>query len=389
MKVYYWTPYMGNVGTIKATINSAIALKKRGYEVRLYKPYREWEGYEEILEKNGIEVIDFGLSKIFSELPHKKIGFRFSMILISLFSYFKLKKNWEDEKPDVIMAYLLGFLPFVVRRGARHKPAIVNSIQGKPMFTSFRRWLWKRLYSQADQMIALSEATRKEILKNLDYPEKNIVVLPNPIIDDEIDKMAIEPLEKVFEEEKDTIILGVGRLTRQKDFSTLIRACDLVRKEYPCKLWILGEGESREKLQALISSLHMEDMAKLVGFVYNPYKYMKKADIFVLSSLWEDQGHALIEAAYMKMYLVSTKCPYGQEEFLDYGDRGELCEAQSPESMAQAIRNMLDKEKEEENRKKVQLAYKASLEYTLDQHGERLDILLKKCILREVCEEKN
>lgn len=378
MKVYYWTPYMGNVGTIKATINSAIALKDRGYEVKLYKPYREWEGYEAILEEKGIEVIDFGLSRLFPKLPQRKIGFRFSMVLISLFSYFKLKKNWEDEKPDIIMAYLLGFLPFVVRRHTEDKPAIVNSIQGKPMFNSFRRWLWKRLYSQSDQMIALSEATRKDILRNLDYPEENIVVLPNPIIDERIEKMAIEPLEKAFEDEKETIILGVGRLTRQKDFSTLIHAYNLVQKEYPCKLWILGEGEEREKLQALITALNIDNKVKLLGFVYNPYKYMKKADIFVLSSLWEDPGHVLIEAAYMKMRLVSTRCPHGPEEFLDYGRRGELCEMQSPEDMARVIKRVLDEKKKRENLGKVQLAYEAALEFTLEQHGKRLDILLQK-----------
>lgn len=366
---------MGNVGTIKATINSAIALKEQGYEVKLYKPYREWEGYEELLEENQIEIIDFGLSKIFPKLPQKRIGFRISMVIISLFSYFKLKKNWEKEKPDVVMAYLLGYLPLMARKKARFKPKIINSIQGKPVFTHFRKWLWNKLYVDSDQIVVLSAHTKMDMCQNLAYPEKNIRILNNPIIDNKIEKMALEPLDLACDS-KDKIILGVGRLTRQKNFETLIRACHIVQKDISCQLWILGEGEDRDKLQALIGELGMQDTVKLIGFVSNPYKYMKRADVFVLSSLWEDQGHVLIEAAYLKLKLVSTKCPHGQEEFLDYGKRGELCELQSSKDMAKAILKALDPQNEDEMAVKVQLAYEASLEYTVEQHGEKLERLL-------------
>ena len=166
-------------------------------------------------------------------------------------------------------------------------------------------------------------------------------------------------------------------MTRQKNFETLIKAYNIVRKNYPCCLWILGEGEERERLQNLINKFQIQNHAKLIGFVSNPYKYMKKADVFVLSSLWEDSGHVLIEAAYMKMKIVSTRCPSGQEEFLDYGQRGELCDMQSPESMAQAIRHMLDHANESQNLAKTELAYKAALAYTLEQHGEKMEALLE------------
>lgn len=367
---------MGNVGTIKATINSAIAMKERGYEVKLYKPYREWEGYEDVLEKNGIEVIDFGLQKKIPKLPQKKIGFRFSMVLISLFSYSKLKRNWEKEHPDVVMAYLLGYFPLLVRRHSQYKPKIINSIQGKPKFNRFRKWLWRRLYGQSDWLITLSEHTRKDIIENISYPKNRISMVPNPIIDNNIDVVATEKLPKEREGTTEPVILGVGRLTRQKDFETLIRAYEIVQKKVDCRLWILGEGEQYTQLKTLIDELKLGTKAELLGFVKNPYQYMRKADVFVLSSLWEDAGHVLVEAAYMKVKLVSTRCPYGQEEFLDFGKRGELCDMKSPEDMARAILFMLDKENEEENKKRSQLAYQAALQFSMEGHGNNLSLIV-------------
>ncbi len=378
MKVYYWTPYMGNVGTIKATINSAIALKQLGYDVKIYKPYREWEGYEEILEENNIDIIDFGLSEKFPNLPTKKLGFRFSMILISFYSFSKLIKNWREDKPDVVLAYLLGYLPLLARFFSEHKPYIVNSIQGKPRFNSFRKILWDCLYSKSDQIIVLSDQTKKDIIENINYPENKVIKISNPIIDKNIDILADEKLDEEYEKTNVPIILGVGRLSRQKNFETLIRAFYLVQKDVPCQLWILGEGEEREKLQNIISELQIEDNARLIGFVPNPYKFMKKADVFVLSSLWEDAGHVLVEAAYMKLKLVSTRCPHGQEEFLDYGKNGELCEVQKPEDMKRAILVMLDDDLEEENIEKVNLAYEAAMEYNLDHHGKILSDLIER-----------
>ena len=172
MKVYYWTPYMSKVGTIKATINSAISLRKLGYDVKLYKSYREWEGYEDILQKNQIEIIDLGLGKHFQNLSTKGIGYRFSMILISIYSFGKLKENFEQDRPDIVISNLLGYLPLLVRKHSKYKPKIISSIQGKPCFHNFRKILWKYLYAKSDKIITLTEKTKHEMVENLNFPEE-------------------------------------------------------------------------------------------------------------------------------------------------------------------------------------------------------------------------
>jgi glycosyltransferase involved in cell wall biosynthesis len=169
------------------------------------------------------------------------------------------------------------------------------------------------------------------------------------------------------------MILGVGRLTRQKDFSTLIRAYAALPERNDYKLVILGEGEERDKLETLIQELHLNDCVFLKGFVRNPYKYMARARVFVLSSLWEDAGHVMLEAAYVKTPIVSTRCPSGQEEFLDYGKAGELCAVGNPKEMADCIHKVLMRT----DNKKVERANHKSLNFTMERHGENLDRIIK------------
>ncbi|MFP3442634.1 glycosyltransferase, partial [Pantoea sp. SIMBA_133] len=80
-------------------------------------------------------------------------------------------------------------------------------------------------------------------------------------------------------------------LTTQKDFGTLIRAFNIVLKDRPAKLLIIGEGTEKDNLEGLINDLSLQDDIHLLGFVKNPYKYMKKSSLFVLTSRWEGFGN--------------------------------------------------------------------------------------------------
>lgn len=376
MKIYYWTPYMEKVGTIKATINSAIILKQRGHDVKIYKAYREWEGYEALLAEHGIDIIDFGLSKKVQNLSTQGVGYRISMILISIFSFDKLKKNFEEDKPDIVISNLLGYLPLLAREYASFRPKIVSSIQGKPCFHNVRKVLWKWLYSKSDKIITLTEKTKNEMMESLGFAEERFVVVANPIIDDTIDRLCQEQVEEAVFKNGQKVILGIGRLTRQKDFSTLIKAFAKVRKKIDCCLMILGEGEEMEQLKKLCKELSVEKDVYLPGFVKNPFKYMANANVFVLSSLWEDAGHVLVEAAYTKVPIVSTRCPYGQEEFLEYGKAGELCALSDVEDMSQCIEKVLADAKCKERMEKVERAHENAMKYHITIHGEELEKVL-------------
>lgn len=380
MKIYYWTPYMEQVGTIKATINSAIALSRMGHEVKLYKPYREWEGYEELLKENHIDIIDFHLSEKLPNLSSEGVGYRISMLKISFYAFGLLKKSYEKDKPDVIISSLLGYLPLLVREHAKFRPKIVCSIQGKPKYHSVRKILWNWLYAKADKIITLTESTRHDMLEKLKLSKDKYMVLANPVIDSSMDTLQEEKITDDFYKTEDKIILGVGRLTRQKDFKTLMKAFSIVRDKMSCRLVILGEGEDRKELETYARELGIERDTFLPGFVKNPYKYIAKADVFVLSSLWEDPGHVLMEAAYLKTPIVSTRCPHGPEEFLSYGKAGELCEVGDAEGMAEHIYNVLQAADKTALQQKINLAYENSLQYHMTVHGKKLEEMIETLV---------
>jgi glycosyltransferase involved in cell wall biosynthesis len=134
----------------------------------------------------------------------------------------------------------------------------------------------------------------------------------------------------------------VGRLQQQKDYPTLLHAFAQVRQTRPVHLLILGEGKERAQLEELIKKLGLEDDVSMPGFVMNPYAYMARASMFVLSSRWEGLPTVLIEALCCGTPVVSTDCPSGPREILKDGQYGQLVPVGEANALAQAIASTLD-----------------------------------------------
>jgi len=143
--------------------------------------------------------------------------------------------------------------------------------------------------------------------------------------------------------------LGVGRLDPQKDFPTLIRAFARVRAQRPARLIVLGaEGHERHskyvaELKALPARLGIADDVDLPGFRHNPFAFMSRAAVFVLSSIYEGLGNVLIEALACGTPVVSTDCPSGPAEILEGGRFGALVPVGDDAAMAAAIAATLDR----------------------------------------------
>jgi glycosyltransferase involved in cell wall biosynthesis len=133
------------------------------------------------------------------------------------------------------------------------------------------------------------------------------------------------------------VILGVGRLTQAKDFSTLIRAVARLRAKRDCRLVILGEGELRGELEGLVRTLGLQGSAQLPGFTENPFAWMNRAALFVLSSRWEGLPNALIQAMACGAPVVSTDCQSGPDEILEGGRWGTLVPVENEEALARAM----------------------------------------------------
>ncbi|NJK47672.1 glycosyltransferase [Candidatus Gracilibacteria bacterium] len=197
-------------------------------------------------------------------------------------------------------------------------------------------------YPWADAIVAVSEGVAKDLAQNTGLPIESIQTIYNPIITPEIFVKAKEPLDSPwFTSGEPPVILGVGKLEVQKDFTTLIRAFARIRQTRPARLMILGWGPDLPKLEALVQELGLEEDVSLLGYVDNPYPYMARADVFALSSKWEGFGNVLVESMALGTPVVSTNCKSGPAEILNNGQYGLLAPVGDSDALAEAIINIL------------------------------------------------
>jgi len=202
--------------------------------------------------------------------------------------------------------------------------------------------LVRRFYRDADALVCVSDGVGADLADITALPRARIETIYNPVVTARLDPLATAPLpHSWFEAGAPPVILGVGKLRRQKDFATLIRAFAILRRTRSARLVILGEGPERAALRALARELGCGDDVELAGFEANPYRYMSRAAVFALSSAWEGFGNVLVEALACGCPVVSTDCPSGPREILDDGRIGPLVPVADPQALADAIRDQL------------------------------------------------
>lgn len=212
-----------------------------------------------------------------------------------------------------------------------------------PVVSWLRRLPMRRLYAWVDWVVAVSNGVAEDTCRVTGLPASRVAVIRNPVITAELPARAVEPVAHPWLRSQHVpLLLGAGRLTRQKDFPTLIRAFARLRRARPARLVILGEGRERRALAALAIELGVAEDFELVGQVANPYAWMAKASLFVLSSAWEGSPNALTEAMACGTPVVATDCPSGPRELLAGGRYGPLVPVGDTVAMAAAMAQVLE-----------------------------------------------
>jgi glycosyltransferase involved in cell wall biosynthesis len=189
----------------------------------------------------------------------------------------------------------------------------------------FLPMLVRRFYPRGDAIVAVSEGVAADLATFVPLPRERIDAIHNPIVRPELAARAAALLDDPWlRADAPPVVLGVGRLAVQKDFSTLLRAFARLRAARPARLMILGEGDRRSELEQLASALGISADVRLPGFVENPLAYMRRAAVFALSSIYEGFGNVLVEALACGCPIVSTDCPGGPAEILEHGRFGRL-----------------------------------------------------------------
>ena len=304
---------------------------KRDYRVDLILAQKKGPYLKDI--SNRVNIVDLRTSSIIKSI-------------LPLVGYFR------KDKPDIltsalhhaniaaIIAKIISRTPvkLLIRQDSYYKlPA--NLKQALPE---------KTLYKKADYIIAVSEGVADSLINTLKIPKEKIKVIYNPIFDKSITEKAKQKVfHPFFQDKRYQIILGVGRLARVKDFPTLIKAFHSIKTD-SMRLMILGEGRERKELENLVQELGLEEYVSMPGFVENPYAYLAKASVFVLSSKCEGLPNVLIEAMACGTTVVSTDCPGGPYEILEGGKYGKLVPVGDIAKLAEAISDSLKTPTEKE-----------------------------------------
>ena len=144
--VYYWSPFLGRVATIRSVINSMIGLKKykeKNYEINLINCYGEWNDFRSHLKKESVNVVSLQKKFIFNVDLY---GFLFSRLIYFftlIVSYQKLKNLLIKNKPNFLIVHLLTYIPFIMYLNNNFKTKLILRISGKPNLNFFRALLWK------------------------------------------------------------------------------------------------------------------------------------------------------------------------------------------------------------------------------------------------------
>ena len=265
-----------------------------------------------------------------------------------------LVKYLRKEQPQALLAvkHRAIMVALIARRIAGVDTRIIGrlgtnvstALEGKGRF---QKWLWHKsmqtIYPMADQLIPVSQGVSDDIAKISLIDTNKLQVIRNPVVTAKTQSMAEKQLEHPwFQGGEIPVILGAGRFTRQKDFPTLIKAFAQVRNQRPCRLVILGKGGDQQSCRELAASLGIEADVDFPGFDTNPFRYMHRASLFVLSSAWEGSPNVLAEALAVGTPVVSTNCPSGPFEILQNGRFGPLVNVGDAEGLAQAIINTLN-----------------------------------------------
>jgi len=379
-KIFYWSPYLTNVATIEAVINSIKSVKKysKSFNPILINVCGEFDNYKNDLLKLDIEVIDLVFFSYHRFLPTK--GFlqsRLSFLIIFIISFIPLFLLIRASKPDYLIFHLITSLPILVSNLIKKKTKFILRISGLPKYNLFRKFLWKNLGKNIYKVTCPTNGTINDLRLLKIFNDDKIILLRDPIINiKELLKMKNKKNYFNFDD-KDFSIVAIGRLTKQKNFKLLIQCFDQVLNlKKNSKLFIIGEGEQRNFLQKLIENKKLSQKIFLLGFQKNVFNYLKNANLFILSSLWEDPGWVLMEAAMCNTLILSSNCRNGPKEFLEDNRGGVLFENNSIQDFLSKFKQITELDQKQIIEKKFFSKKKAKL-FTNFNHYKKLNLILK------------
>lgn len=311
------------------------------------------EGYYlELLDKN-IEIIDIKTSRIRN-------------------AFFPIIKVLRTLKPDIVFggwgevsAYLAPIIPFFPKiRFIARETNIVSQHVTRPEIRFFYRF-----YNNFDTVIAQSDDMKNDLINNLKIHEEKIIKINNPVDVDAVEAKSLEPMNFPFFEDYKNVV-AIGNLSYRKGFDNLLKVFSYLKNEN-IFLYIIGEGDDKEKLIELKDSLQIKNV-KFLGKITNPYPYLKNADLFILSSRYEGFPNVLLEAGATGTFSLANNCKGGINEIIEENINGRIISIEDHKNFAEEIKITLSK-KYDKNRIKNSIKNRFSKDKIIHQYEKILE----------------
>lgn len=273
-------------------------------------------------------------------------GFRLATILLG--------RHIAASRPDCIISFLpnTNMLALLARAFYGFRVPIIcadhnhlsTELANLP-WPVLRRYLIPRHYPLAERHVAVAQEEGDDLVEQFGIPSEKVVTIPNGVDIERVRRLAGQSLDAEPRPGSpgELRIVTVGRLTRQKGYDILLRALVKVNAN-PWRLFLIGQGEEEHSLRALAAKLEIEDKVEFLGWQANPYAWMARSDVFVLSSRWEALPLVLLEALALGLPVIATDAPGASSSVLEGGRYGRLVSANSVDALAAALNEVLSDE---------------------------------------------
>lgn len=384
-KILFYTSGIGLGGVEKVILEVLKEIDKSKFDIKLALQYENENLFENEIPKEvnykymlPQKIIDKSLY-----YRERKKNIFYKMLYSFMLSYEKyiIKKNYLEFSKDreIVIDFKSGdFLKLINLENGIDKKRICwlhGEITKLNKYEKRKKFLRENL-NKCDKVVCICEDMKNGVIKEIPELEEKLEVIFNPFDIKKIKAKSNDYSEIKADEKKlleNNYVIMVSRLElKMKDFNTLIKAFKIVnQKRKDIKLYLLGEGPDKEKIENIIKDENLQEHIKLLGVKKNPYPWIKNSKLLVHSSKSEGFGLVLVEALILKIIIVSTNCKVGPREILDSGKYGSLVEVGDYNAMAQEILELLQ---ENSTKKEKYLS-------NIDESIERFE---KKNIIKQI-----
>lgn len=332
-KILFLIPTLMNGGAERVLVNLVNHLNREQFDISVKTLMNEGRYVNQLAE-------DIHYSYVFKKL------YRGTRFLFNIFSPTYLYKKIIGDNYDIVVSYLEGPTARIISGGKNPNVKKVCwihiELNDKKIFSlGFRSFSEAQTsYKSFDKIICVSETVRK-IFMDVSKIDKDVMVLYNTNNTSDILQKSAEEVDDVYFDSEYINICSVAKVEFTKGYDRLLNIHkDLVNLGVKHRIYIIGEGSERINLEILAKKYSLQNSFIFLGYKENPYKYMKRCDIYVCSSRREGFSTAVTEALILGIPVVSTNCS-GAYELLGYKNEYGIVTENNEKSLKEGLLSLL------------------------------------------------